>query len=300
MTTLKGIISAFISTRRLKNLSPHTIDFYRKILGKFLSFMEVHHGEIPLEGIDHHLLREYLASIKEQYSPGSLNQHIKVLKILFKFMVEEGVISENPSRRVSKLRMAPPVIPTFTDDQVRAMLRVTKAQRGFLGLRNVTLITLLFDTGCRISELLLLPVTDILLEERILKVTGKGGRVRAVPFGQRSLITLVKYLNQRNRLFGEEGLLFLTRSGKPFTLRMSNKTIARIGKKAEVKDVRLSAHTFRHTFAKNWLLNGGDIFSLQKILGHSTLEMVRNYVNMTFRDIQTQHSKFSPGDNLFK
>ena len=81
---------------------------------------------------------------------------------------------------------------------------------------------------------------------------------------------------------------------------MADKTIERIGRKAEVKDVRLSAHTFRHTFTKNWLMNGGDIFRLQKILGHKTLEMVRNYVNMTFRDIQTQHRKFSPGDNLLK
>ncbi len=67
-----------------------------------------------------------------------------------------------------------------------------------------------------------------------------------------------------------------------------------------MENVRLSAHTFRHTFAKNWLMNGGDIFSLQKILGHRTLDMVRNYVNITFKDIQSQHSKFSPGDNLMK
>jgi integrase/recombinase XerD len=76
--------------------------------------------------------------------------------------------------------------------------------------------------------------------------------------------------------------------------------IERIGVKAKVENVRLSAHTFRHTFAKNWLMNGGDIFSLQKILGHRILDMVRNYVNITFKDIQLQHSKFSPGDNLFK
>lgn len=88
--------------------------------------------------------------------------------------------------------------------------------------------------------------------------------------------------------------------GEPLTRRMTNKIIERIGEKAKVDNVRLSAHTFRHTFAKNWLMNGGDIFSLQKILGHRTLDMVRNYVNITFKDIQSQHSKFSPGDNLYR
>lgn len=300
MTTLKGIISAFISTRKLKNLSPHTIDFYRQMLRKLLCFIDAHHPDIPLDMIDHHILREYIANLQERYSPRSVNHHIKVLKIIFKFMVEEGVISENPSRKISKLKVDQAVIPTFTDDQIKAMLKVTKGQRELPGLRNNTLITLLFDTGCRISELLNLRVKDVQFDEKILNVSGKGGRGRVVPFGQRSLITLVKYLNKRNRLFGEDGFLFLVRSGRQLSLRMADKTIERIGKKGNVENVRLSAHTFRHTFAKNWLMNGGDIFSLQKILGHSTLEMVRNYVNMTFRDIQSQHNKFSPGDNLLK
>jgi integrase/recombinase XerD len=181
-----------------------------------------------------------------------------------------------------------------------AMLKITMHQMDFPGIRNYALITLLYDTGCRISELLDLKVEDIQLDEKILTVKGKGGKGRVVPFGDRSLIALVKYLNRRTTLFGKDGLVFLTKFGNPLTRRMTNKIIERIGEKAKVENVRLSAHTFRHTFAKNWLMNGGDIFSLQKILGHRTLDMVRNYVNITFKDIQSQHNKFSPGDNLLK
>ena len=129
---------------------------------------------------------------------------------------------------------------------------------------------------------------------------GKGGKGRVVPFGDWSLANLVKYLNKRNTQFGKEGVLFLTKFGDPLTLRITNKIIERIGNRAKVENVRLSAHTFRHAFAKNWLMNGGDIFSLQKILGHRTLDMVRNYVNITFKDIQSQHTKFSSGDSLYK
>ena len=150
------------------------------------------------------------------------------------------------------------------------------------------------------TKFLYFKLDDIQLDEKTLTVRGKGGKGRIVPFGDRSLIGLVKYLNKRNKLFGKEGIVFLTKFGDHLILRMTNKIIEIIGEKAQVKNVKLSAHTFRHTFAKNWLMNGGDIFTLQKILGHRTLDMVRNYVNITFKDIQSQHSKFSPGDNLFK
>ena len=298
--TLKGMVSALLSTRRLRNLSPNTIIFYSQHLNKFMEFMESHYPDVSLEQIDHNILRQYVSGLKENYSVGGVNHYIKVLKILFKFMVEEGVIAENPSRRISRIKTDQAVIPTFTNHHIMAMLEVTKYQMDFPGSRNYVLITLLYDSGCRISELLDLKTGDIQFEEKILTVKGKGGKGRVVPFGDRSLISLVKYLNKRNKLFGKEGVLFLTRFGDPLTLRMTNKIIERIGEKAKVENVRLSAHTFRHTFAKNWLMNGGDLFSLQKILGHRTLDMVRNYVNITFKDIQSQHSKFGPGDNLFK
>lgn len=299
-TTLKGMVSAFLSTRRLRNLSPNTITFYSQHLSKFLKFMESDFPDVSLEQIDYTILRDYVSGLKESHSPGGLNHHIKVLKILFKFMIEEGVITENPSRKISRVKTDQAVIPTFSNNQIIAMLEVTKHQMGFPGIRNYALITLLYDTGCRISEILGLKISDIQLEEKILTVRGKGGRGRVVPFGDRSLVSLVKYLNRRNKLFGNVAVLFLTKFGDHLTLRMTNKIIERIGEKAKIENVRLSAHTFRHTFAKNWLMNGGDIFSLQKILGHRTLEMVKNYVNITFKDIQSQHSKFSPGDILMK
>lgn len=293
------MVSAFLSTRRLRNLSPNTIIFYSQHLDKFLEFVESHYPDVSLEQIDHNILREYVSGLKENHSAGGVNHHIKVLKILFKFMIEDGVITENPSKKISKIKTDQTAVATFSNAQIMAMLEVTKHQMDFPGIRNYALITLLYDTGCRISELLELKVDDIQLDEKILTVKGKGGKGRVVPFGDRSLVCLVKYLNKRNKLYGKEGVLFLTKFGGPLTGRMTNKIIERIGEKAKVKNVRLSAHTFRHTFAKNWLMNGGDIFSLQKILGHKTLDMVRNYVNITFKDIQSQHNKFSPGDRLF-
>jgi len=172
-TTLKGIVSAFLSTRRLRNLSPNTITFYSQHLNKFMEFMESHYPDVFLEQIDHTILREYVSGLKENHSAGGVNHHIKVMKILFKFMIEEGVITENPSKKILRIKTEQIVIPTFSNGQIMAMLEVTKHQMDFPGIRNYALITLLYDTGCRISELLELKVEDIQLDEKILTVKGK-------------------------------------------------------------------------------------------------------------------------------
>ena len=173
-TTLKGMVSAFLSTRRLRNLSPNTITFYSQHLNKFLEFMESHYPDASLEQIDHTILREYVSGLKENHSAGGVNHHIKVLKILFKFMIEEGVINENPSKKVSRIKTDQAAIATFSNEQIMEMLKVTKYQMDFPGIRNYALITLLYDTGCRISELLSLKIDDIQLDEKILTVKGKG------------------------------------------------------------------------------------------------------------------------------
>ena len=129
--------------------------------------MESQYPDVSLEQIDHTVLREYVSGLKENHSPGGVNHHIKVLKILFKFMVEEGVIGENPSKKISRVKTEQAVIPTFSNNQIMAMLEVTKHQMDFPGIRNYALITLLYDTGCRISELLGLKIDDIQLEEKI-------------------------------------------------------------------------------------------------------------------------------------
>jgi integrase/recombinase XerD len=163
-TSLKGMVSAFLSTRRLRNLSPNTIIFYSQHLNKFIEFVELHYPDVSLEQIDHTILKEYVSGLKENHSAGGVNHHIKVLKILFKFMVEEGVIYENPSKKISKIKTDHAAIATFSNSQIMAMIEVTKHQMDFPGIRNYALITLLYDTGCRISELLGLEIDDLPLD----------------------------------------------------------------------------------------------------------------------------------------
>ena len=162
------------------------------------------------------------------------------------------------------------------------------------------MILVLLDTGLRASELVGLAVSDVNLDDGLLKVYGKGNKERVVPIGARVQRALWKYL-QRHRPQPANPLcpiLFLTASGRPITVDRLRTIIKKYASKAGIEGVRCSPHTFRHTFAVSYLRNGGDIFSLQRILGHSSLDIVRIYVNLAVADVKACHRRFSPADNM--
>jgi len=109
---------------------------------------------------------------------------------------------------------------------------------------------------------------------------------------------LATYLEKRTALNIAHDVLFTTKAGLPLTKRRFAHIITDIGQRAGITNVRVSAHIFRHTFSRLWVLNGGDTFTLQRLLGHTTMEMVRRYVNLLERDLVLQHAKFNPGDRL--
>ena len=148
------------------------------------------------------------------------------------------------------------------------------------------------------GELINLKVDDVHMNEGLLKVMGKGKKERIVPMGSNAQRALQRYLfRYRPRPF-HSGIdnVFLSVLGKPLTENSMKLIFSRLAKKSGV--ARLHTHLCRHTFATRFLINGGDVFTLQQILGHSTLEMVRHYVNLAVNHVAIQHQKFSPLDRL--
>jgi site-specific recombinase XerD len=141
---------------------------------------------------------------------------------------------------------------------------------------------------------------NVNLVQRCLKVHGKGDKERIVPVGVTVQKVIAKYINKYRPqpIYPLSNNLFLTRDGMPLTPNRVQSIIESYANKAEIKGVRASPHTFRHTFAISYLRNGGDIFTLQRILGHETLDMVRNYVTLAQADLQEAHLRCSPMDNL--
>ena len=157
---------------------------------------------------------------------------------------------------------------------------------------------LLLDTGLRIGELVNLRTEDIHMNEGFLKVLGKGKKERVVPMGSNAQRVLQRYLfrYRPKPLNPSIGSVFLSVSGEVLTENSVKLIFSRLAKRSGV--TRLHAHLCRHTFATRFLINGGDVFTLQQILGHSTLEMVRHYVNLAANHVVIQHQKFSPLDRL--
>lgn len=233
-------------------------------------------------------------------SPATVQGYVRTLKSFFSWLEREGYIIANPMTRIPVPRAPMKVIDTFTADQIGKLADVCQRSNGN-GYRNLSILLLMLDSGIRVSELTAIDLGDVNLSEGHIRIVGaKGSRERIVPIGSLVQKSLWKYINyfRPQPLTLAVTKLFLNDKGLPLTKNGIQQMLWRHGRRAGLIGVRCSPHTFRHTFAKNYLLKGGDVFSLQKILGHSSLASVRIYLNLFATDIKKQHQRFSPVDNL--
>lgn len=229
----------------------------------------------------------------------AINTYLRTIRAFWSWLVREEIITSNPFCRVKIPKPPKKVMATFSDKQLTAMLKAINNTTP-AGFRDRTIMLMLLDTGLRASELVGLTMDNVNLEDGMVKVLGKGSKERIVPFGAKVQRILWKYLHKyrpqpANPLYPT---LFLTASGNPITTDRLRTIIEKYALRAGIEGVRCSPHTFRHTFAISYLRNGGDVFSLQRILGHSSLEVVSIYVNFASADIKSRHRRFSPADNL--
>ena len=208
-------------------------------------------------------------------------------------------MEQNPFTQLKIPKAPQKIIPTFSEQQVRALLAQvdTISPTGF---RDYTIFLLLLDTMLRVSELTGCLMEDLNLEARSLRVWGKGAKQRTVPFGRTAQKALWKYITiyRPEPQSPRQDMLFLTADGRPMTKHRIETILKAYGQKADIKGVRVSPHTFRHTGAVEFLRNDGDLFTLQRIMGHSSLQVLRGYVNLSQGDLARVHEKASPLDNL--
>lgn len=268
--TLQEAIDGFLMACHARMLSSHTIDDYTRTLKKFVT----HTGDMPFEDIRTTQITAFLAAQKVA-AKTLLNYHIG-LSSLWTWAIKEGHVERHIVRMVDKPKPLKVVVQPFSAVEVRALLNAVKYEPD----RNRAMILLLLDTGARASELCNLKHADIDLTRRQMKVLGKGNKERLLPFSARTGSALFVHLSRSK--------------GKPFELTRTSlaQYLRRLGERAGVPDAH--PHKFRHTFAVNYLRNGGDPYSLQQILGHTTMDMVKHYVNLAQVDLESAHKRASP------
>ncbi len=229
----------------------------------------------------------------------TINGYLRAIRAFWSWAAAEGFIDENPFSTFKIPKAPKRVIPALSAEQLVSLIEAIDVSTP-QGYRDYAVVLLLADTGLRVSELTGLKLDDVDLERRVLKVWGKGAKERMVPFGVRAQRALLFYAN----FYRPEPAIpliqefFLTEAGQPLKKRRVEALVKRYGRKAGITGIRCSPHTLRHTAAVMYIRNGGDIFTLQQILGHNTLEIVRLYVNLAQSDIEAAHRKYSPADNL--
>jgi len=191
-------------------------------------------------------------------------------------------------------------VQPFDERQVSAL--IAASHKTLHPKRDYAMVCFLLDTGMRATELCELRMSGVDMSARKCIVLGKGNKHRSVYFGRQTAKALWNYLREEEREQGSPVFLSDRGSGtgEPLTRSGLLQLIERLGKAAHVEAVRCSPHTFRHTFAVTFLRNGGNVFSLQQILGHTSLQMTNRYVAVSQGDLEKQRRQFSPVDGLGK
>jgi site-specific recombinase XerD len=291
--TLAGGLADFLVSGRARGLSPKTLDWYRMIGERFAAFRTSRGADPALSAMSVAEARAFVVSLQEAgLSPSSVAGFVRGLRAFSAWCAADGLVAEDPLRRLPRPQVPSRLIGTLGPVELERLLAVASR-------RDRLIIALLLDTGLRLSELAGLRIGD-LLPDGYLRVRGKGGKERLVPLGTVTEARLPDYLaHSRPRPIGRDvDHVFLARDGRPLTSAAIQHALRRLGGRAGLDGVRTNPHTFRHTFAKLYLLNGGDLFSLQRILGHTTLDMVGRYVNLDTDEVKRQHAQASPVDRL--
>jgi integrase/recombinase XerD len=296
--TISEAVELFIEDCEVRNLREHTIKYYRNEFNAFMGLLsrqgvELNIGAITALVITNNVIKAMQgANIK----PVSTNTRLTALKALFNWLHKKRYIKRNPMEEVSKLRERKEVIETLTVKQIEELLNACNL-RTFTGVRDYTILLLFIETGVRVNELAGIAVNDIDFSNGNIRIrNAKSYRERLVPIQSRMKEQLRKYLQIRGNAVTDS--LFITLDGTTLSKRQIQSRVSEYGKKAGIKGVRCSCHTLRHTFAKLCVLNGANTFQLMSILGHTTLEMTKVYVNLFSSEVAEGHKKFSPLNSL--
>lgn len=278
-----------------QNLAPGTLYLYKTHLAMWTRWARSK-GLEPAS-VTPTAIRAYLRSLKARgLKDNTVDCVYRILKTFWRFLVREEAVEHDPMARVERPRREQRLLKVFTEEQVRQLLDAIGCKSDF-GKRDYALILLLADTGLRLMEALSLKRQDVDLERCVVTVCGKGRKERLVPFGQAARRALVRWIRIWDQVAGGEDL-WISKVGSRINKRPFQERLAGYGRKAGLQGVRCSAHTFRHFFAVTYLRNGGDVLTLQRILGHSTLDMTRVYARMADSDVLRAHRAASPLDRM--
>ncbi|HEV8697983.1 MAG TPA: tyrosine-type recombinase/integrase, partial [Candidatus Limnocylindrales bacterium] len=285
MLSLGRAAELFCAAKDAEGLSPRTIAWYAMILERLTRRFGAARAVDELSPPE---LRAWLVGLRTTLAPVSVAGYVRGLRAVGNWLAIDGLADARALRTLARPRVPHKIMEPLSDADLRRLLAVAD-------VRDRAILLLLLDTGLRVSEAAGISVGDLRADASI-KVMGKGAKERIVPVGTSTRQAIGRYIAQSKPGSADEPLI-VNQSGERLALTGIQQLLTRLRARAGV-GARCNPHTFRHTFARNYLLNGGDVFTLQRILGHTSLEMVRRHVALADGDVALRHRAASPADRL--
>ncbi|ASN81415.1 tyrosine-type recombinase/integrase [Deinococcus ficus] len=283
---------------RIKRRSPHTIGFYDVSKRTLLRYLAETAHAADTDSVTVMELRGFLMWLEGQgLGVGGIHAHARAVKAVFNWAYREEMLEKNPAKRLELPTLPRERQPTVTVETVQKLLKACKDVEQ--PLRDKAMVLMLFDTGLRVHELLGLTLDQLHFERGLVQVMGKGQKERFVPIGSKTMSAVHAYI-RRERRQKHAGIraLFLNRCGEGLTRAGVGIRLFKLAQASGIKREACAPHAFRRGFAVEFLRNGGDVFTLQQIMGHSSLDMTRRYVTFLDDDLKAAHLRFSPVDRL--
>jgi integrase/recombinase XerD len=225
----------------------------------------------------------------------TINAKLRALRSFYNFLYSNKHIKKNPMANVKLLKERKEVVPSFSKEQVKLLFSLCD-RKTFVGQRDFTIMLLMLDTAIRLNELVNIELSDVKENEIVIRET-KTFFERVVPMSKKLKEQMDIWIKIRGKCDTEK--LFVNVDGEALKKRSIQNRIEHYGRMSEIKNVRVSAHTFRHTSAKFFIQNGGNAFHLQQLLGHTSLEITKKYVNLWSKDVAESHKQYGALSNIF-
>jgi integrase/recombinase XerD len=290
----EGAIDAFIDALWLEEgLSKNTLAAYRRDLSLYGRWLQGE-GRTLTDSTEADLLG-YFSARHGETPPTTANRRLTVLKRYFRWALRERLVTADPTLKLQSAKQPLRVPKTLTEAQVESLLAAPDVATP-LGLRDRTMLEVIYASGLRVSELVGLKAFNVSMNEFVVRVTGKGDKARLVPFGQEAAVWIERYLREaRGAILGGQQTddLFVTARGQGMTRAMFWVLVKKYAAAAGIRSP-LSPHTLRHAFATHLLNHGADLRAVQMLLGHADISTTTIYTHIARERLKQLHAQHHP------
>ena len=283
-----------------RGVSPNTLSAYRSDLAQLIEYLKTNcfNGNGGgWEGVDEDMMSQYLLHLHAlEYSDTTRARKVASSKSLFNFLVDEGIVTRDPTENISSPRIGRSLPDTLSVDEVDSLLVSASKQETSDGMRDRAMFELLYASGLRVTELVSLNIADLDLEQGTVRCLGKGSKERLIPVHSGAVAILRRYIDEARPSFIKnttERALFMNRRGQRLSRQGFWLILKAQSKRAGITK-KITPHTLRHSFATHLLQGGAPLRHVQELLGHSSITTTQVYTHLTSEHVRTEYDKSHP------